>query len=73
MAGKAWDMGDADGRRYRVVVNDEEQYSIWSTDQELPSGWHAEGTEGDRAHCLEHIDQVWTDMRPRSVREYLAT
>lgn len=66
-------MGDADDHRYRVVVNDEEQYSIWFTDQELPSGWHAEGTEGDRAHCLEHIDRIWTDMRPRSVREYLAT
>ena len=73
MAGKAWDMGDAGGRRYRVVVNDEEQYSIWFTDQGLPSGWRAEGTEGDREHCLEHIDRIWTDMRPRSVREYLAT
>jgi MbtH protein len=63
-------MSDVDGRRYRVVVNDEEQYSIWATDQDLPVGWRAEGTEGDRARCLEHIDRVWTDMRPRSVREY---
>lgn len=66
-------MGDVDGRRYRVVVNDEEQYSIWSTDQELPPGWHPEGTEGNRAYCLDHIDRVWTDMRPRSLREYLST
>lgn len=72
MAGKAWDMSDVDGRRYRVVVNDEEQYSIWPGDQGLPGGWHAEGTEGDRSLCLEHIERVWTDMRPRSVREHLS-
>ena len=72
MARKAWDMSDVDGRRYLVVVNDEEQYSIWAADQEIPSGWRAEGTEGDRAHCLDHINRVWTDMRPRSVREYLS-
>lgn len=66
-------MNDVDGRRYRVVVNDEDQYSIWFSDQELPPGWHAEGTEGDRARCLEHIDAIWTDMRPRSVREHLSS
>lgn len=65
-------MSDVDGRQYRVVVNDEEQYSIWFSDQELPSGWRAEGTEGDRALCLEHIDRIWTDMRPRSVREHMS-
>jgi MbtH protein len=64
-------MSDVDGRRYLVVVNDEEQYSIWAADQEVPTGWRAEGTEGDRTHCLDHIDRVWTDMRPRSVREHL--
>jgi MbtH protein len=64
-------MSDVDGRRYLVVVNDEEQYSVWFSDQELPAGWRAEGTTGDRAHCLEHIERVWTDMRPRSVREHL--
>jgi MbtH protein len=65
-------MSDVDGRQYLVVVNDEEQYSIWFGDQELPSGWRAEGTVGDRAHCLEHIERIWTDMRPRSVREHLS-
>ncbi|MEV0056415.1 MbtH family protein [Saccharopolyspora shandongensis] len=57
-----------DNQVYRVVVNDEEQYSIWQADRELPAGWHAEGIEGTRAECLAHIGQVWTDMRPRSLR-----
>jgi MbtH protein len=57
-----------DERNYRVVCNDEEQYSIWPADRELPPGWHAEGTEGPRADCLAHIDRAWTDMRPRSLR-----
>ncbi|THA25974.1 MbtH family protein [Streptomyces sp. RKND-216] len=53
---------------YDVVINDEEQYSIWEADRELPAGWHREGTRGTREECLEHIDRVWTDIRPRSVR-----
>ncbi|GAA2787243.1 MULTISPECIES: MbtH family protein [Crossiella] len=53
---------------YRVVRNDEEQYSIWRADRELPLGWHAEGTEGSRQDCLDHIGRVWTDMRPLSLR-----
>jgi MbtH protein len=54
--------------RYRVVRNDEEQYSILPIDREVPAGWHAVGVEGDRQRCLSHIEQVWTDMRPASVR-----
>ncbi|MDT8912924.1 MbtH family NRPS accessory protein [Amycolatopsis sp. PS_44_ISF1] len=61
-----------DTRIYRVVMNDEEQYSIWLADRELPAGWRAEGTEGPRDVCLEHIGAVWTDMRPRSLRERMA-
>ncbi|MET8939438.1 MbtH family protein [Streptomyces rubiginosohelvolus] len=57
---------------YRVVLNDEEQYSIWWTDRTLPAGWQAEGTEGTREECLARIAQVWTDMRPLSLRERLA-
>lgn len=64
-------MSDVDGRQYLVVVNDEEQYSIWFADQDLPAGWRAEGMTGDRAACLGHIERIWTDMRPRSVREHL--
>ncbi|RKN15714.1 MbtH family protein [Micromonospora musae] len=55
--------------RFLVVRNDEEQYSIWSTDRELPAGWHDAGFTGSREECLAHVDTVWTDMRPRSVRE----
>ncbi|MFE3199255.1 MbtH family protein [Embleya sp. NPDC059237] len=62
----------ADDRVYNVVVNDEEQYSIWFADRALPGGWRAEGTTGTRQECLDHIERVWTDMRPRSVRERLA-
>lgn len=53
---------------YRVVVNDEEQYSLWPEHRELPSGWRAEGTTGTEADCLAHIERVWTDMRPLSLR-----
>ncbi|MER5354068.1 MbtH family NRPS accessory protein [Kitasatospora sp. NPDC002551] len=57
-----------DAEIYLVVVNDEEQYSVWWADRELPAGWRAEGTTGTRAACLEHIGEVWTDMRPLSLR-----
>jgi MbtH protein len=57
---------------FLVVLNDEEQYSIWPAGRELPAGWRAEGFEGDREGCLAHIDEVWTDMRPLSAREEVA-
>ncbi|MEV0163982.1 MbtH family protein [Nonomuraea fuscirosea] len=57
-----------DEQQYLVVVNDEEQYSIWRVGAEVPAGWHADGTRGTRAECLAHIDEVWTDMRPLSLR-----
>ena len=53
---------------YLVVVNDEEQYSIWEQGGALPPGWRAEGFAGGRDACLAHIEREWTDMRPRSVR-----
>jgi len=55
--------------RYAVVVNDEQQYSLWPTTKALPTGWTPTGFEGHRQECVSHIDEVWTDMRPRSVRE----
>ncbi|MEV8569815.1 MbtH family NRPS accessory protein [Streptomyces sp. NPDC051322] len=61
-----------DNRVYRVVLNDEEQYSIWDADRELPAGWRAEGTEGARQACLDRIEEVWTDMRPASLRRRMA-
>ncbi|GLZ41928.1 MbtH family NRPS accessory protein [Actinokineospora sp. NBRC 105648] len=51
-----------------VVVNDEEQYSVWPRGRELPAGWRETGFTGARADCLDHIDQVWTDLRPASLR-----
>ncbi len=59
---------NTDERTYWVVRNDEEQYSIWLADREVPLGWHREGTEGTRQACLDHIGTVWTDMRPLSLR-----
>ncbi len=60
---------DASGDlRYTVVRNDEEQYSIWPADMETPAGWHELGVSGTKAECLEHIERVWTDMRPLSLR-----
>ena len=51
-----------------VVLNDEEQYSIWPAGRQIPLGWRAEGTEGSKAECLDYIERVWTDMRPSSLR-----
>lgn len=54
---------------YSVVVNDEEQYSIWPADRELPLGWRGVGKQGPKAECLAYIQEVWTDMRPLSLRK----
>jgi MbtH protein len=56
---------------HRVVVNDEEQYSIWPVDRDLPLGWHEEGTRGGKEECLDHIERIWVDMRPLSLRNRL--
>jgi MbtH protein len=53
---------------YEVVVNHEEQYSLWPAGRELPPGWHTAGKAGTREECLNHIEQVWTDLTPLSVR-----
>jgi MbtH protein len=60
-----------DNVRFKVVFNEEEQYSVWWADRANPPGWEDEGTDGTRQECLDHIDQVWLDMRPRSVRTAL--
>lgn len=54
---------------YKVVVNHEEQYSIWPADRENPPGWRDAGKDGPKAECLEYIKEVWTDMRPLSLRK----
>jgi MbtH protein len=53
---------------YRVVVNHEEQYSIWPTYKDIPAGWRDVGKQGPKTDCLAYIKEVWTDMRPLSVR-----
>jgi MbtH protein len=53
---------------HQVVINDEDQYSIWPTGKPIPAGWRAAGFTGTKEECLAHIDEVWTDMRPRSLR-----
>jgi MbtH protein len=63
---------DDDDRNYQVVINDEEQYSIWPTDRPIPAGWSKAGPAGQKRVCLDHIAEVWTDMRPRSLREHMA-
>lgn len=55
---------------YKVVVNQEEQYSIWQANRPNPPGWVDEGTHGSKQVCLAHIERIWTDMRPRSVRQH---
>ena len=57
---------------YKVVVNHEEQYSIWRSDRENPLGWKDEGKVGTKAECLAHINEVWTDLRPLSLRVKMA-
>jgi MbtH protein len=54
---------------FQVVINDQDQYSIWFADRPLPPGWTAGGPAGTKQECLQYIEEVWTDMRPRSVRE----
>jgi MbtH protein len=62
---------DADDVVYTVVINDEAQYSIWPTFRDVPAGWREVGVRGPKADCLAHIDTVWTDMRPASLRRHL--
>jgi MbtH protein len=54
---------------YIVVINHEEQYSIWPDFKDLPAGWRDAGFRGIKSACLEHINTVWTDMRPLSLRK----
>lgn len=56
---------------YKVVMNDEEQYSIWWIHRDNPLGWKDAGKVGKRAECLAFIEQIWTDMRPLSCRKNL--
>ena len=59
--------------RYRVVRNHEEQYSIWPAGRDVPPGWEVVGDSRSKDECLAHIKEVWTDMRPLSLRTSTAT
>lgn len=59
---------DDDTTVYKVVVNHEEQYSIWPAARDNPPGWRDAGKQGLKAECLAHIKEIWTDMRPLSLR-----
>lgn len=61
-----------DTRTYKVVINHEEQYSIWPADRENALGWTDAGKSGTKAECLAYIEEVWTDMRPLSLRKKMA-
>ena len=56
------------GTKFRVVMNHEEQYSIWPAYREVPAGWREVGVQGSEQECLEYIETHWTDMRPLSLR-----
>lgn len=66
------DTGSEDVRRYRVVMNGEEQHSVWLAERELPPGWKAVGMTGTRGECLRHVGEAWTDMRPLRLRTTMA-
>jgi MbtH protein len=65
-------MYDDDKAIFTAVFNHEEQWSIWPADRALPCGWTDGGLTGTKQECLSYINERWTDMRPRSLRESMA-
>lgn len=64
---------DRDDETFIVLVNHEEQYSIWPHWKAVPGGWNVvEGVKGDKKAVLEYVDKVWTDMRPLSLRKWMS-
>lgn len=60
-----------DTTNYKVVINHEEQYSIWPADRQNPTGWRDVGKTGSKSECLAYIKEVWTDLRPLSLRKQM--
>jgi len=56
---------------FKVLVNHEEQYSLWPADLPVPGGWTETGQKGSKADCDDYVNRVWTDMRPKSLREFM--
>ncbi len=65
-------MEDEDTREYVVLVNSEEQYSLWLADLEVPKGWNQVFARNNKKACLDYVKEVWTDMRPLSLRKAMA-
>jgi len=65
------DLYEDPDRLFKVVVNAEEQYSIWPAERSAPAGWREAGVQGKKDECLQHIERVWTDMRPLSLRKQM--
>jgi MbtH protein len=63
---------DDDGGTFVVLVNDEDQHSLWPAFAGVPAGWRIAYGEASREACLDYVEQNWTDMRPRSLREAMA-
>jgi uncharacterized protein YbdZ (MbtH family) len=63
---------DDDGARFFVLVNDEEQHSLWPVFADIPAGWRVVYGDAERTACLEYVEQNWPDIRPKSLRERLA-
>jgi MbtH protein len=66
---EVFSMEEEDTREYEVLVNIEEQYSLWLAGQAVPNGWRQVGPRGKKQVCLDYVKEVWTDMRPLSVRK----
>ena len=64
-------MSDPSAEIYLVVTSEEGRYSIWPEYKDIPWGWKAEGTKGTKKECLDHIESVWTDMRPLSLQRQM--
>ena len=62
-------MAENEEEIFTVVVNHEEQYSIWPSYKEIPAGWRSAGKTGPKQECLDYVEEVWTDMRPLSLRK----
>lgn len=63
---------DREDETFKVLVNHEEQYSLWPHWKQIPGGWRETGVQGDKKTCLNYVDEVWTDMRPLSLRKWMA-
>lgn len=63
---------DREDGEFIVLINEEEQYSLWPAWKTIPGGWQDVGIKGDKKTCLEHIEKNWTDMRPLSLKKWMA-